>query len=144
MWNLFILLQLYLLFLIFILKLINFSFIKLLKIVFYERKSVAHYSWISHLCLRISNNYLTLSGFRFAKTLGSSIFSLNTWPTCKKLFRSRNFFEKIKLKLVTLFCRYPDNLHSTVAMTFDTLSHSTPRFYPKICCNSAIITVEPY
>ena len=83
--------MLYVLFLIFILKLNNFSFIKLIKIAFYIRKSVAHYSRISRLYLRISNNYLTLSGFRFAKTLGSSIFSLNTWPTCKKYFRSRKF-----------------------------------------------------
>ena len=40
-----------------------------------------------------------------------------------------------------MFFEIPDNLNSTLAMTSDTLSNSTPRFYPCFCCNSAVTTV---
>ena len=55
-----------------------------------------------------------------------------------KLQKKKN--RSTKKKCDTL-CRYPDNWHSTLAMTFDTLSQSTPWFDPKICCNLAVITV---
>ena len=61
---------------------------------------------------------------------------------------AKNIFDREKLKnkkkTCDTFCRYPDNFHSTLAMTSDTLCHSTPRFDPFFCCNCAVITVYTY